>query len=111
MRSLGVPRPSAVHRVPSLSWWREEHYSPVAQLAEHPTVNRRVAGSSPARGAKPLVSKHDGKRGKIRFYRGHRVPALAKPSSQDTHWSNINMVTMRWPLYLTRGKDDVEGGA
>ena len=28
-----------------------EHRSPVAQLAEHPAVNRRVVGSSPTRGA------------------------------------------------------------
>ena len=27
-----------------------EHRSPVAQLAEHPAVNRRVVGSSPTRG-------------------------------------------------------------
>ena len=32
-----------------------EHRSPVAQLAEHPAVNRRVVGSSPTRGVlKPL---------------------------------------------------------
>ena len=30
---------------------RAEHRSPVAQLAEHPAVNRRVVGSSPTRGA------------------------------------------------------------
>jgi multidrug efflux pump subunit AcrA (membrane-fusion protein) len=30
---------------------RAEHPSPVAQLAEHPAVNRRVVGSSPTRGA------------------------------------------------------------
>src|SRR4051794_39213094 len=29
---------------------RAEHRSPVAQLAEHPAVNRRVVGSSPTRG-------------------------------------------------------------
>ena len=31
--------------------------SSVAQLVEHTTVNRRVAGSSPARGAKTVVNK------------------------------------------------------
>src|SRR5437667_163216 len=30
--------------------FRAEHRSPVAQLAEHPAVNRRVVGSSPTRG-------------------------------------------------------------
>src|SRR5438105_14719781 len=37
---------------------RAEHRSPVAQLAEHPAVNRRVVGSSPTRGVEtgePLV--------------------------------------------------------
>src|SRR6187399_95977 len=29
-----------------------EHRSPVAQLAEHPAVNRRVVGSSPTRGVR-----------------------------------------------------------
>ena len=32
---------------------RARHRSPVAQLAERPTVNRQVAGSSPAGGANP----------------------------------------------------------
>jgi hypothetical protein len=30
--------------------------SPVAQLAEHPAVNRRVVGSSPTRGVSPLAT-------------------------------------------------------
>ena len=30
---------------------RQNHYSEVAQLVEHPAVNRQVAGSSPAFGA------------------------------------------------------------
>jgi hypothetical protein len=34
-----------------LQWPPVERRSPVAQLAEHPAVNRRVVGSSPTRGA------------------------------------------------------------
>ena len=33
--------------------------SPVAQLAEHPAVNRRVVGSSPTRGATPLLDTRE----------------------------------------------------
>src|SRR5207249_6250260 len=36
---------------PTLQFATAEHRSPVAQLAEHPAVNRRVVGSSPTRGA------------------------------------------------------------
>ena len=36
-----------------------EHRSPVAQLAEHPAVNRRVVGSSPTRGVSPFVGKRN----------------------------------------------------
>src|SRR4051794_13111669 len=52
---------------------RAEHRSPVAQLAEHPAVNRRVVGSSPTRGVghggnpvspmSPLVGFHSSSTG------------------------------------------------
>lgn len=37
-----------------------QSYSFVAQLAEHPTVNRRVTGSSPVRGAPPVATGTEG---------------------------------------------------
>src|SRR2546421_11402013 len=43
--------PRAVRAGPRLQFRRAEHRSPVAQLVEHPAVNRRVVGSSPTRGA------------------------------------------------------------
>ena len=38
-------------------------YSPVAQLAEQTAVNRRVAGSNPARGANSVVSVFQSSKG------------------------------------------------
>ena len=59
-RSLGVRPVSENHpcvlkcvdtRLRDFAAIAAEHRSPVAQLAEHPAVNRRVVGSSPTRGA------------------------------------------------------------
>ena len=49
--------------------------SPIAQLVEHSTVNRMVAGSSPARGAK--------------FFRGSGRKTLGPPSSPPALSGNI----------------------
>ena len=47
-RALSLPRAGAYNALAPA--WRRR-YSSVAQLAEHPAVNRRVVGSSPTRGA------------------------------------------------------------
>ena len=45
---MGFPNPAGLVIRPSVA----SAHSPIAQLVEHSTVNRIVAGSSPARGAK-----------------------------------------------------------
>ena len=62
LRDRGTPRFCVVAETGAIVSSRVrkcEHYSSVAQLAEHSTVNRRVAGSSPAGGAEgqsPIIA-------------------------------------------------------
>ena len=48
---LFYDRSSSVHAIESMPWTRDCHVFLGSSMAEHPAVNRRVAGSSPARGA------------------------------------------------------------
>ena len=54
--ALEGARPDPRVRVSPATMPPAERRSPVAQLAEHPAVNRRVVGSSPTRGASFLAS-------------------------------------------------------
>jgi hypothetical protein len=59
--------------------------SPVAQLAEHPAVNRRVVGSSPTRGASNVLQTPRNRKGvsmDARFLYRSRPPSSRRRTMQ-----------------------------
>src|SRR3712207_6272709 len=69
--------------------------SPVAQLAEHATVNRRVIGSSPIGGAKLLVSGLSGRFSAI---------TCREDASQTHHLRPCGVVPTSLPSGVRRGQ-------
>jgi hypothetical protein len=65
----------------------DAQHSPVAQLAEQPTVNRQVTGSSPVGGANPQAKRLEG------FER------LARPPVNSITWFGLMITTTHAAKY------------